>query len=87
MDTSLSKSTIHRQRTKTIKTKAKERKQNFECPDHVVIHWDGKIVQVMSGLTEDRVAVVLSSTSGITGKFLASAIGSGTGRAQADAVF
>ncbi len=88
METSLSTSTIYRQRKRTIKTKAKEHKENFKCPDHVVIHWDGKIVQVMSGLTEDRVAVVLSSTCGIGGKFLASpAIGSGTGRAQADAVF
>ena len=41
----------------------------------------------MLGLTEDRVAVVLSSTNGIMGKFLASpAIPSGTGHAQATAV-
>ena len=38
-DTNVNKSTIHRQRTKTIKSKAKELKDNFECPDHVVIHW------------------------------------------------
>ena len=87
-DTKISISTIHRQRTKTIKIKAKQLKDNFVCPDHVVIHWDGKIIQVMSGLTEDRVAVVLSSTSGISGQFLASpAIPKGTGRAQATAVY
>ena len=86
-DMNLSKSTIHRQRTKTIKSKAKQLRENFECPEHIVIHWDGKIIQVMLGLTEDRVAVVLSSTSGIMGKFLASpAIPSGTGHAQATAV-
>ena len=86
-DMNLSKSTIHRQRTKTIKSKAKQFSENFECPEHIVIHWDGKIIQVMLGLTEDRVAVVLSSTSGIMGKFLASpAIPSGAGRAQATAV-
>ena len=79
--------TIHRQRTKTINSKAKQLRENFECPEHIVIHWDGKIIQVMLGLTEDRVAVVFSSTSGIMGKFLASpAIPSGTGHAQATAV-
>ncbi len=83
----LSKSTIHRQRTQTIKAKSKQMKENFECPDHVVVHWDGKIIQVLSGLTEDRVAVVFSSTNGITGKFLASpVIPSGTGHDQATAV-
>ena len=48
---------------------------------------DGKIVQVTSGMTEDHVAVELSST-GISGQFLASpAIPSGTGRDQANTVY
>jgi hypothetical protein len=86
-DISLSKSTIHRQRVQAVKTNSKEFKDNFKCPEHVIVHWDGKIVQVMSGLTEDRVAIVISSTDGLSGQFLASpAIPSGTGRAQAVAV-
>lgn len=86
-DTNLSTTTIHRQRVKVVLKKAKEFRDNFKCPDHVIIHWDGKIVQVMSGLTEDRVAVVISSTDGMTGQFLASpAIRAGTGRAQAVSV-
>ncbi len=87
-DAKISISTIDRQRTKAVKIKAKQLRDNFVCPDHVVIHWDGKIIQVMSGLTEDRVAVVLSSTSGIAGQFLASpVIPKGTGCAQATAVY
>ena len=44
--------------------------------------------QVMSGLTEDRVAVVISSTDGLSGQFLAAAaMLSGTGQAQAASVY
>jgi hypothetical protein len=89
LDTSLSKSTVHRQRVQEVKKMVKDLKDNFKVPEDVTIHWDGKIIQVMSGLTEDRIAVVISSAGGdISGQFLASpAIPSGTGRAQADAVY
>ena len=84
-DTQLSTTTIHRQRQDYVKKAAKDLRTSLEIPEHVVVHWDGKIVQVMSGLTEDRVAVVISSTDGMAGQFLASpAIPNGTGRAQAD---
>ena len=63
-------------------------RSSFQGPLHIIVHWDGKIIQVMSGLTEDRCAIAISSTDGINGKFLASpAIPSGTGQAQADSVF
>lgn len=38
-------------------------KENFECPDHVLIHWDGKIMKVKGGKTSERCCVYISGVS------------------------
>ena len=54
----------------------------------IVLHWDGKIIQLMTGDTEDRLAIVMSSPGKIQGQFLASpVISDGTGRALANTVY
>ena len=54
----------------------------------LVFHWDGKIIQLLSGVTEDRLAVAISSRQRISAQFLASpVIPDGRGISMANAVF
>ena len=54
----------------------------------LVFHWDGKIIQLLSGETEDRLAIAISVPNIIPGQFLASlVIPDGTGLSMAKAVF
>ena len=87
-------STIHRQRRSTvhknadlmrakIKSHIKEEKEKF-----IVLHWDGKISQYLSGATEDRLAIAISAPNSIPGQFLASpVIAEGTGLTMSNCVF
>ena len=94
-DASLSVSTIYRQRKKKVTIKAKEIRDNIkkfgEKDDEgmfVVMHWDGKIIQLLDGNTEDRLAIALSAPHMISGQFLSSPIiPDGTGISMANAVF
>ena len=40
--------------------KAKEIKENFECPEKVVVHWDGKTMTLRGGVESKRVCIYLS---------------------------
>ena len=54
----------------------------------LVLHWDGKIIQLLSGQTEDRLAIAVSSPNTIPGQFIASpAIADGTGETMAECVY
>ena len=95
-DASISKTTIHRQRKEATTDRAseirkeikkyggmKERENNF-----IVVHFDGKIIKIMTGETEDRLAIAISSPNLIQGQFLASpVIPGGTGLTMANCVY
>ena len=93
-EASLSISTIFRQRRKEVQAKAgviKEKIKLFgkteSCNVFLVLHWDGKIIQLLSGETEDRLAIALSAPNVIPGQFLASpVIPAGTGLCMSNAV-
>ena len=93
-DISLSKSTIHRQRKSSIQSDASKRRENLKTFEFsgsskfFVFHWDGKIIQYITGKTEDRLAVAVSAPNFIPGQFLASpAISDGKGLTMANAVY
>ena len=82
-DASLSVSTIHRQRKVGVTSRAVEIRKEIkqlkgmmerENEFFIVLHWDGKIIQLMTGDTEDRLAIVMSSPGKIQGQFLASPV-------------
>ena len=93
-DCSLSKSTIQRQRKSTITsdaTKMRERIKSYavstDDKKFLVLHWDGKIIQYITGEKEERLAIAVSSPNYIPGQFLASpAIADGTGLTMANCV-
>lgn len=92
-DCSLSVSTVYRQRKKTVTSQAENIKRNIKAfgkeqsDTFVVMHWDGKIIQLLDGTIEDRLAVAISSPNEIPGQFLASPIiPDGTGLSMANAV-
>ena len=96
-DASVSVSTIKRQRKTAITSKAAEIKNsirelkgisNRDDGSILVLHWDGKIIQMMSGNTEDRLAIVISSPNHVEGQFVASpSIPDGTGLTMATCVY
>ena len=93
-EVSLSQSTIYRQRRKEVDSKADKIKKkikmfgNEKQGKFLVFHWDGKIIQLLSGETEDRLAIAISVPNIIPGQFLASlVIPDGTGLSMAKAVF
>ena len=92
---SLSVSTIHRQRKSSVMVNAaviRERIKTYGSVDKengfLVIHWDGKIIQYITGETEERLAIAVSSPHVVPGQFLASpAIANGQGATMADCVY
>ena len=92
---SLSKSTIHRQRKSTITSdaaKMRERLKKFEFSEEqtkfLVLHWDGKIIQYITGDTEERLAIAVSAPNFIPGQFIASpAMADGKGLTMSNCVY
>ena len=61
---------------------------NSETGSFLVLHWDGKIIQLLSGQTEGRLAIAVSSPNRMSGHFLTSpAIPDGTGDSIAYCIF
>ena len=63
-------------------------RENFQCPDLVVVHWDGKILTVKGNKESNRVAVYVS---GVDGTGFRKLLGcpetkDGTGKAEAEVV-
>ncbi len=86
-DMTLSTTSVHCQRTDAISSAAKEIKSQFKCPDYLVIHFDGKIIQFRNGLTEDHLAIIFSSPNHFDSMFAASpVIPDGSGASQAAAL-
>ena len=78
-DTSLSLSTIRRQRRSEVSASAmniRERVKDYARSktenDFVVLHFDGKIIHYITGEEDDRLAVCISVPNMIPGQFLAS---------------
>ena len=94
-EASLSVSTIRRQREAAVQSHAKELRSTFATFKQfqdtflfLVLHWDGEIIQLMDGKTEDRLAIAVSSPWNLSGQFIASpAIAEGTGDTMAKCVF
>ena len=93
-DTNLSLSTIKRQRRSEISAAATSICKGVMAyavseteHDFVVLHFDGKIIQYVSGDTEDRLAIGISVPNFMKGQFLASpAMPSGKGVSMANCV-
>ena len=82
-------STVYRQQKAAATKKASEIRLNLKksIDKFIIVHWDGKIIQLMSGKTQDRLAVCISIPNETPGQFLASSeIASGSGKNMADAV-
>ncbi len=62
---SLSVSSVWRQRAAERKLKAKEVKENYlkNKPKYTTVHWDSKIIKLVSGKKEERVAMLVSGAS------------------------
>ena len=63
-DTSMSVSTVHRQRLSAREKLVKKIKDDWELkkPQYGIIHWDSKLFHLISGREEDRVAVLMSGS-------------------------
>ena len=86
-DMALSYSTVRRKRRSEVTSAAKKVRGSFECPEFLITHFDGKIIQLTNGVTEDRLAIVFSSPNVFKRQFAASpVIPNGTGAAQATAL-
>ena len=69
-------------------TISKKIKEDFRIPDHVVVHWDGKILKIKGNILSNRVCVYIT---GVTEEECRKLLGvpetsSGTGAAEADVV-
>lgn len=60
MDTNISKTVAWDKGRKVRLVKAKEVKDQFVCPEKVVVHWDGKTLMLRGRLESKRVCVYLS---------------------------
>ena len=95
-DASISPSTIWRQRKKAVVDRASNVRDEIkklhgmkfrENEFFIVLHWDGKLIQLMTGDVEDRLAIAFSSPNKVQGQFLASpVIPDGTGQTMANFV-
>ena len=93
-EASLSVSTIYRQRRKEVQVQAgliKEKIKQFGS-DHsdafLVLHWDSKIIRLLDGDKEDRLAIALSAPNVVPGQFLGSpVVPDGTGLSMSNAVY
>mgnify|MGYP003345396186 FL=1 len=68
--TKLSLTTVRRQRTRTREEISERIRNNFVPPQYPSIHWDGKLIQRLSGKKEDRIAVFISGYSDRSTKLL-----------------
>ena len=61
-ETSQSLSTVYRHRKAAVTKTASEIRLNLKksIDKFIIVHWDGKIIQLMSGKTQDRLAVCIS---------------------------
>ena len=78
---------MYRQRKAAVTKTASEIRLNLKksIDKFIIVHWDGKIIQLMSGKTQDRLAVCISIPNENPGQFLASPeIASGSGKNTAD---
>jgi hypothetical protein len=62
---SLSVSSVWRQRAAERKLKAKDVKENYlkDKPKFTTVHWDSKLIKLVSGKKEERVAILVSGAS------------------------
>ena len=82
-------STVYRQRKAAINERATKIRKSIKDIDNtfLVVHWDSKIIQLLSGQVQDRLAICISSPNKISGQFIASPeLPSGTGMSMANAV-
>ena len=93
-DVTLSQPSIFRQRKSKVASKATEIKEKIKMFTKnnegmfLVCHWDGKIIKLITGKKEERLAIALSCPNEVPGQFLASPVVSdGKGITMAKAVF
>ena len=67
---------------------AKAIKDNFICPEHVVVHWDGKLLKLKAGAKADHICVYISGANEdkVTKLLGVPEVDSGSGMQQKDVV-
>jgi hypothetical protein len=86
----LNKSSIHRQREQHRQEIAKSVQTNFHPDAALIVHWDGKLLQDLTGREKvDRLPILVSSCGPepVTQLLSVPKLASGTGAAEANAVF
>ena len=82
----ISKSSIHRRRARLRSDRAKTIKETFSVKGPLVVHWDGKMMEDLTGKeTVDRLPVLVSG-EGVEKLLAVPKIDSGSGQTQAQAV-
>ena len=87
-DTNISKTTAWRKAQEVRTETAAMIKEAFDCPDKVIVHWDGKTLTLKGNLKSNRVCVYVTGTEAeILRKLLAvPETPNGTGLAEANTV-
>ena len=86
-DLAVNRDSIRRQRKKFRHQKAEELKTSFDSKVPLVVHWDGKLLTDLTGHEKvDRLPVIVSG-KGISKLLTVAKLPSGTGEAQANAVY
>jgi hypothetical protein len=84
---SINRSTIRRSRQQHRAKRTAELKAEFNAHGPMVLHWDGKLMEDISGEQKvDRLPIVISA-SGVEKLLCIPKLASGTGQAMADAIF
>ena len=70
-EVSQSISTIYRQRKASVKEKAAIIRNKIQklSDEFLVVHWDGKTIQLMPGQVQDRLAICISVPNQLSGQF------------------
>jgi hypothetical protein len=87
-DTNISRTSAWRRSKEVRAKKAEEIKDDFDCPDLVTVHWDGKMLKLRGNIKSNRVCVYLSGADGTQTRKLLGVpeTPDGTGKAESEVV-
>ena len=87
-ETNISYSTAAKQARKVRFETEKEINNNFVAPEHVVVHWDGKVLKLKAGLKAEHICVYISGANAqkVTKLLGVPDVTSGTGNQQKEVV-
>jgi len=84
----LNRSSIRRSRQKNRQEIASDIQHNFNPDDALIVHWDGKLIEDLTGQEKvDRLPIIVTSIGGAVQLLSVPRISAGTGQVQAQAVY